>query len=44
MFKWVIVYTHIYINIKKFNHIKKSSAFANLLMDKPGNSFAVIKM
>ena len=31
------LYSHIYLRLKKIFTFKKSSAFANLLMEKPSN-------
>ena len=33
MFEWIVIYSHIF-TYKKYMYIKKSSTFANLLMEK----------
>ena len=38
------LYSHSYLHLKKNIYIKKSSTFANLLMEKPDNWFAIAKM
>ena len=38
------LYSHLYSYIKNIFALKKPSAFANLLMEKPGNSFAIAEM
>ena len=40
-----IFHTHIYyLQLRNIFAFKKSSTFANLLMEKPGNLFATVKM
>ena len=38
------LYSYLYFYLKNIFTLKKSSAFANLLIGKPGNLFAIAKM
>ena len=39
------IFTHIYyLQLRNIFAFKKSTTFANLLMEKPGNLFATVKM
>ena len=38
------LYSYLYFYLKNIFTLKKSSAFANLLIEKPGNLFAIAKM
>ena len=38
------LYSHLYLHSKNKFTLKKSSTFANLLMEKPGNRFTIAKM
>ena len=38
------LYSHLYLHFKNTFTLTKSSTFANLLMEKPGNWFAIAKM
>ena len=38
------LYSHLYLQLKNISTFKKSSTFANLLMETPGNLFATVKM
>ena len=38
------LYSHLYLHLKSIFTWKKSSTFANLLMEKPGKWFATVKM
>ena len=38
------LYTHLYLYFKNVLTLKKSSTFPNLLMEKPGNRYAIAKM
>ena len=38
------LYSHLFLHLKNIFTLKKSSTFANLLMEKPGHLFAMAKM
>ena len=38
------LYSHLHLHLKNVFTFKKSSTFANLLMEKPGNWFATAKI
>ena len=38
------LYSHLYLHLENIFTLKKPSAFANLLMEKPGNRFAIAKI
>ena len=38
------LYSHLYLHLENIFTLKKSSAFANLLMEKPGNRFVIAKI
>ena len=38
------LYSHLYLHSKKIFRLKKTSTFADLLIDKPGNWFAIAKL
>ena len=38
------LYSHLYLHLKNIYTLQKSSTFANLLMEKPGNQFVITKI
>ena len=36
--------SHLHLHLGNIFTLKRSSTFANLLMEKPGNSFAIVKI
>ena len=38
------LYSHVYLHLKNIFTLKKLSTFANIMIEKPGNWFAIAKM